>query len=87
MKKLVVAALVAACLAASAKGGNWKLFDTTWHFDTARIKMPDGTALEVSVKNWRDYENSDMIQVEAKDGTVYLTHSVNVVLVKKGGGR
>lgn len=87
MKKWVVAAVVAGWMAASAEGGGFKLFDTTWSFDTARIKMPDGTALEVRVKNWRDYDNSDMVQVEAADGAVYLTHSVNVVLVKKGGGR
>ena len=45
--------------------------------------MPDGTVISGKVDKWWDYENSDMVQVEI-DGTVYLTHSCNVVLIKEG---
>ena len=62
---------------------NVDMVDTNYSFDTAYIQMGDGTVNKVSVKKWRDYENSDTVQVIADDGTVYLTHYANVVLVKE----
>ena len=32
---------------------------------------------------WYEYENSEMIQIKAKDGTIYYTHAENVVLVRE----
>ena len=38
---------------------------------------------EVSVKNWRDFENGDEVQITTEDGFVYLTHYMNVILINK----
>lgn len=58
-------------------GYNKQLIDLNYKFDKAYI---EGIG-EVNIKSWNDYENSDMVQVIANDGTVYLTHSSNVILV------
>jgi hypothetical protein len=75
MKKLVTVILTSLILS----GCNRQIIDTTWAYKYADINGV-GT---VDVSSWTDYENSDMIQVKALDGTVYLTHSVNVVLRTK----
>ncbi|SFG79021.1 hypothetical protein [Oribacterium sp. WCC10] len=76
MKKLLV---FVALLSLLLPGCNRTLVDTTWAYKYADINGV-GT---VEVSSWTDYENSDMIQIKASDGTVYLTHSVNVVLRTK----
>ena len=60
-------------------GCNRQVIDTTWTFKYADIEGV-GT---VEVDSWKDYEQSDMIQIKAKNGTVYLTHSSNVILRTK----
>ena len=77
MKKYKITILILAALILA--GCNRTLVDTTWAYKYADIQGV-GT---IEVDSWTDYENSDMIQVKAKDGTVYLTHSVNVVLRNK----
>lgn len=62
---------------------NRQLFDFELRFDKAYIRMMDGSVKVVEVRQWRDYDNSDQIQIIGTDGTVYLTHAVNVVLVKE----
>ena len=64
-------------LALTSCGYNKQIFDVDYHFNKAIIENV-GT---VEIKSWNDYENSDMIQVTTKDGTVYLTHSSNIILV------
>ena len=75
MKKIFL--ICVTCL--SLVGCNRTLVDTTWAYKYADIQGV-GT---VQVASWRDYENSDMIQVSSTDGNTYLTHSVNVVLRTK----
>ena len=75
MKKIIIFA----ALLVTLTGCNRTIVDTTWAYKYADIQGI-GT---VEITSWTDYENSDMIQVKAKDGTVYLTHSVNVVLRTK----
>lgn len=62
--------------------GNQSIIDTTWKFEKAIIFLPDGSQIEGEVKSWKDYENSDMIQVTIGDKT-YLTHSSNVILISE----
>ena len=85
MKKFVMmltAVSLVACLACSAYAwGNQTWWDTTYRFNRCQIAMPDGSCLSGEVKEWLDFEDSDMIQVKMKDGTVYYTHSSNVVLI------
>lgn len=75
MKKITI--FILACLMLS--GCNRQLIDTTWSYKYADIQGI-GT---VQIASWRDYENSDMVQILATDGNTYLTHSVNVVLRTK----
>lgn len=60
---------------------NRQIIDTTQRFDHAMIKLADGEIVEGRVDSWRDYENSDQIQVTI-NGTTYLIHSTNVTLIK-----
>lgn len=62
--------------------GNRNLIDTTYRYEYAYIRLPNGEAVEGKVKSWDDYEDSDMLQVEI-DEKVYLTYSSNVVLVSE----
>ncbi|MBP3804154.1 MAG: hypothetical protein J6I76_09690 [Oribacterium sp.] len=71
--------ILSALLGLMITGCNRTIVDTTWAYKYADINGI-GT---VEVSSWTDYENSDMIQIKAKDGTVYLTHSVNVILRTK----
>lgn len=61
--------------------GNRQIIDTAQRFDHAMIKLADGEIVEGRVDSWRDYENSDQIQVTV-NGTTYLIHSMNVTLIK-----
>lgn len=59
---------------------NRQLVDTTWKYDRAIITLPDGTVIEGAVDSWKDYADGDQIQVKI-DGTTYLVHSSNIVLI------
>ena len=76
MKKILFSVALLSLLLA---GCNRTIVDTTWAYKYADINGI-GT---VEVSSWTDYENSDMIQIKATDGTVYLTHSANVNLRTK----
>ena len=80
MKKLIIVILIAATLTSC---GNKSLFDTVYGYDTAIISLPDGTVKTIEIKEWTDYEDGDQLQIAAKDGTVYLVHSTNCVLIKE----
>lgn len=60
-------------------GCNRQIIDTTWTFRYADI---DGIGT-VEISSWKDYDQSDMIQITAKNGTTYCTHSSRVVLRTK----
>lgn len=62
--------------------GNMTVFDTTYSFERATVDLHNGEVVEGAVEQWLDFEDSDMIQVKI-DGKVYLTHSVNVVLISE----
>lgn len=81
MKKIIAILLLTTLAVCFTGCGNKDLFDTVYTYDTAIIKMPDGSAKEIEVDQWRDYEGEQM-QIIAKDGTVYLVNSVNCVLIR-----
>jgi hypothetical protein len=62
-------------------GCNKTVFDTTYTFNHAFVSLPDGSCVDGPIRAWKDWEDSDMLQVTFSDGTVYYTHSSNVVLV------
>ena len=39
-------------------------------------------AISGKIESWKDYDDGDQIQVKI-DGTTYLVHSVNIVLIKE----
>lgn len=76
MKKTLIAIIFAATL---LSGCNQQIIDLNYSFKYATI---EGIG-KIEISSWRDYENSDKMQVTGKDGTVYLTHSNNVILQSK----
>jgi hypothetical protein len=84
-KFIAVALLMALCLAVCVGMtgcGNMTVFDITYSFERATVDLHNGEVVEGVVEQWLDFEDSDMIQVKI-DGKVYLTHSVNVVLISE----
>lgn len=71
---ILVSSIISAC--------NVQMIDTTWHFDYAQIKMPDGSVVEGKVESRTDFGNKNQIQINI-DGVQYRTHSSNVVLISK----
>lgn len=61
--------------------GNRQILDTAMHFDHVIVKLADGKIIEGTVDSWKDFENSDQIQVTI-NGITYLTHCTNVTLIK-----
>lgn len=60
-------------------GCNIQVLDTTWKFDVAYINVGDQTIV-CDVSSWKDYKNSDMLQVKCKDGRTFLGHSSAIIL-------
>lgn len=60
--------------------GNVQLIDTNFTFSYAIIYRADGEQL-VKIKSWKDYKNSDQIQIISEDDIVYLLHSSKVILL------
>lgn len=77
MTLVIIVVMSAICIAGC--GYNKQVFDLNYKFDKAII---EGIG-EVSIKKWNDYENSDTVQIVTTDGTVYYTHSSNVILIGK----
>ena len=80
MKKIIALVLVL-LIAWLLCGCNKTVFDTTYTFNHAFVSLPDGSCVDGPIRAWKDWEDSDMLQVTFSDGTVYYTHSSNVVLV------
>ena len=77
MKKKIAICTVA--LVILLAGCNRQIIDTTYKYNQAIVSLTDGTVVSGAVESWRDYEG-DQIQVKI-DGTTYLVHSTNVVLI------
>jgi ribosomal protein S1 len=80
MKKKIATLLAAVMMLICLSGCNRQVFDTTYKYDRAIISLPNGEVIDGKVQSWRDYENSDQIQVKI-DGVTYLVHSSNIVLI------
>lgn len=84
MKKVVLVALllIGALILSSCSIGNRQIgLDLIQTFDKAIIMLHDGNTIEGKVDNWRDFDESDVVQVTI-EGTTYLTHYSNVVLIQ-----
>jgi hypothetical protein len=82
MKKIIIILLVLSLMLCVLSGcGNRTVIDTRYTFNKAIIYLPNGEAVEGNVKNWHDYDDSDIIQITLDNGNTYYTHSVNVCLI------
>ena len=61
-------------------GYNRQIFDFTYNFNRAIIRLPDGDIVEGRVDSWMDFEDGDQLQIKI-DGVTYLVHSSNCVLI------
>ena len=83
MKKFLTLALILATMLILLCGcGNKQIFDTTYTFDYAIIKLPNGDVIEGNVTSWTDFADADQLQVVI-NGNTYLVHSSNAVLIDK----
>ncbi|MBQ4523541.1 MAG: hypothetical protein IJA10_11410 [Lachnospiraceae bacterium] len=83
MKKKVLVAILATTIIVGGLTacGNKDMFDTNYTYDRAIIALPNGEVIEVEIDKWTDYEDGDQLQIIAKDGTVYLTSTLNCILI------
>ena len=78
MKKILIALLLAAIVLAMT-GCNRQIFDTTFTFNKAIIRLQDGTIVTGTIQSWKDYEG-EQLQIKI-DGVTYLVHSSNVTMI------
>lgn len=79
MKKFILSLFAVASLVLT--GCNKQVFDTNYSFKRVHI-FDTGECYEIS--SWRDYDDSDQIQVKLKTGeTVLLSAGVRFALVDK----
>ena len=84
MKKIIALMLITVIGIGMLVGcGNKQIFDFNQKFDYAIVSFPDGSAKKIELKRWTDYADGDQLQLTAKDGTVYLVHATNCVLVSE----
>lgn len=81
IKKLFII-ILALMLVFILVGCNRQIIDTTYSYDEAIVGLPNGEVIDGKISSWKDYEDGDQIQVVV-DGTTYLVHSSQIVLIKK----
>lgn len=79
-KRIGLIALLVVMLFTLCACGNRDHWDTVYTYDTVIVQLADGSVVKGKCQNWRDYENSDMMQIKV-DGKTYLIHSMNCSLI------
>lgn len=79
MKKILVTIVVCFLMVLMLSGCNRQIVDLNYKFTHVHF-YETGKCYEI--KSWRDYEESDQIQITLKDGTVILVHSTDCALIK-----
>ena len=85
MKKIICVVLIlslALALTACRVGNRQVGWDTTQTFTYAILELGNGELIEGTVTSWRDFKNSDAIQL-TMNGVTYLTHYSKVILCTK----
>lgn len=87
IKKFGVAVLIAMVMI-SLYARNKDMWDTNYTFDAAICYSDfDGDGVgewkTFEINNWTDYSDGDLIQIETKDGDVYLFHASNCTLINR----
>lgn len=78
MKKLILIIVTLFALT----GCNRQIIDTTFSFDKAIIRLPNGEVVEGKVQSWTDYVDGEQIQVKI-DSKTYLVHAENICLINE----
>ena len=81
MKKIIAIVICLMLMVGLVGCGNRNMFDTTYRFRYAIIKLPNGEIVQGEVESWMDYEDGEQLQIKFKDGNTYLTCSINAVLM------
>ena len=84
MKKviLIVLLLISVLMMTGCSLGNRQIgFDLKQSFDEAIIILHNGEMFEGKIDSWRDFDESDVVQVTI-EGVTYLTHYSNVILIR-----
>lgn len=84
MKKVILIALllISILMMTGCSLGNRQIgLDFKQSFDEAIIILHNGEMIEGKIDNWRDFEESDVVQVTI-EGITYLTHYSNVILMR-----
>ena len=82
-KKIILLLTTVIMILSLSACGNKTLLDTTYTFDEAIIRLPDGSVISGEVAAWTDYEDGDSLQITLKDGNTSLVHASNAVLISK----
>lgn len=70
-----VIVFVATLMFIACCGFNRSFFDTKWTFKTAYINLGgDYGTVCVKIKSWKDFDNSDCVQITTVDGITYVSH-------------
>lgn len=83
MKKIIISLMLVVVLSGCGVY-NKKILDTSWQFNYAIIKLPNGKSIETKIESWNDGNEGDIgwIQIWTKDN-YYYTALENVVLSNK----
>lgn len=85
MKKIILVALllISVLMMTGCSLGNRQIgLDLKQSFDEAIIILHNGDeVIEGKIDSWRDFDESDVVQVTI-EGVTYLTHYSNVILVR-----
>ena len=79
---VVVAVVICVLIGVGLYGkfANQSLVDLVWKYNYAMLSMPDGSIVQGKLDSWKDFSNSDTVQLKI-DGKTYLTHYENVVMI------
>lgn len=84
MKKVILIALllISVLMMTGCSLGNHQIgLDFKQSFDEAIIILHNGEMIEGKIDSWRDFDESDVVQVTI-EGVTYLTHYSNVILMR-----
>lgn len=82
MKKVICLLLILVVILSLCACGNRQLIDTTYSYEYAYVQLPGGKVVEGKISSWKDWEDSDTVQVVI-GGKTYLSHYSNIVLVSE----
>lgn len=83
---VIIIALIIICFSWFSRHifGNKQIIDFNHQkFNVAYVMGNSNTWEKVHIKAWKDWENSDAVQIITEDGNAIYTHLMNVKLMEK----